>query len=572
MIGYICKYTPVEVIESFGEKMVRMDPSVSGFDRAETVTHANMCTYSKAVLEDILKNSRDKELDGLILVTCCDSIKRLYDVLKDYSDFKFLHIIDVPRKNDNASAEIYKNEIIKLIKKYEEYSNKKFSKESFLERFRNNEETVRHGDINIAVMGARCQKSILDMIEDSGGNVEFNFTCTSYNGIDSSEVTENKNMDIDNLLKLYARELLNTYPCMRMADTGNRISKVKSNKNNIDGIIYNTIKFCDMYSYEYSTLKNKLNIPILKIETDYTAQSSGQIRTRIEAFMESIKQSNRGLQESAASMIKTNYKLSGNRLITVGIDSGSTSTNAVIIDENKNILASSVIRTGAKSIDSANKAFGEVLEKAHLTRNGINKIVSTGYGRVSIPFADMDITEITCHGKGAYFINNNIRTIIDIGGQDSKVIRLNENGEVTDFVMNDKCAAGTGRFLEMMARTLEIPIEEMGQTSLKWKEDITITNMCTVFAESEVISLIAQNKEIADIIHGLNNSISGKILSLLGRLGKKGSYMMTGGVARNIGVIKAIEEKLGEKVYVYEEPEIVGALGAAILGLESILK
>lgn len=572
MIGYICKYTPVEVIESFGEKMVRMEPSVSGFDKAETITHANMCTYSKAVLEDILKNGLDKELDGLILVTCCDSIKRLYDVVKEHSNFKFLYILDVPRKYDSASVELYKNEIIKLINKYEEYSNKKFDREAFLKQFKTFDEKTEVGDVNIAVMGARCRQSILDMIESAGGSVKYNFTCTSYSGTNNFNVEKNKNEDVDKLLNMYAKQLLGAYPCMRMADDENRIKEVQSNKENIDGIIYNTIKFCDMYSYEYSKLKDKVNIPVLKIETDYTLQSSGQIRTRIEAFMESIRHNTRSFQEAAASDGSINSRAASSRIFTIGIDSGSTSTNAVVLDENKNILASSVIRTGAKSLDSAYRAYEDVLKKADLTKDEVSRVVSTGYGRVSIPFADMDITEITCHGKGAYFINNDIRTIIDIGGQDSKVIRLNEKGEVTDFVMNDKCAAGTGRFLEMMARTLEIPIEEMGPASLKWKEDITITNMCTVFAESEVISLIAQNKEIGDIIHGLNNSISGKVLSLLGRLGKKSSYMMTGGVAKNIGVIKAIEEKLGEKIFVYEEPEIVGALGAAILGLEDILK
>lgn len=134
--------------------------------------------------------------------------------------------------------------------------------------------------------------------------------------------------------------------------------------------------------------------------------------------------------------------------------------------------------------------------------------------------------------------------------------------------MNDKCAAGTGRFLEMMARTLEIPIDEMGKESLKSTENIKITSMCTVFAESEVISLIAQNKERADIIRGLNNSIASKILSLLGRIGKKGEYMMTGGVAKNIGVVKAMEEKLDCRINIYKEPEIIGALGAALIGSE----
>jgi predicted CoA-substrate-specific enzyme activase len=197
-------------------------------------------------------------------------------------------------------------------------------------------------------------------------------------------------------------------------------------------------------------------------------------------------------------------------------------------------------------------------------------IVSTGYGRVSIGFANENVTEISCHGKGAHYFNPNIRTILDIGGQDSKAIKLNEQGEVIDFVMNDKCAAGTGRFLEMMARTLEIDISELGPISLEWKEDIDISSMCSVFAESEVISLIALNKEKCDIAHGIHKAIAGKAYSLMKRVGLEGEFMMTGGVAKNPGVVKAVEDKIGESLFICEEPEIVGALGAALFAMESL--
>ena len=268
---------------------------------------------------------------------------------------------------------------------------------------------------------------------------------------------------------------------------------------------------------------------------------------------------------------KQMIKRKGDTVYTLGIDSGSTSTNAVILDENRQIKAFSVVRTGAKSSQSADAALADVLKKAGLDREDISLIVSTGYGRVSIPFADKNVTEISCHGKGAHLLFPNVHTILDIGGQDSKAIRLNDNGEVADFVMNDKCAAGTGRFLEMMARSLEISIDELGPVSLRSKENIEISSMCSVFAESEVISLIAQNKEIADIAHGIHKAIAGKAMSLLKRVGLNPGYMMTGGVAKNPGVVAVLEEQLGEKLHIYEEPEIVGALGAALYGLEEIL-
>lgn len=260
--------------------------------------------------------------------------------------------------------------------------------------------------------------------------------------------------------------------------------------------------------------------------------------------------------------------------LVMGIDSGSTSTNAVLMNGEKKILAETVIRTGAKTSSSAEKALETVLADAGkkrgrtLVREDLSYIVSTGYGRVSIPFADANITEISCHARGAVFLDPGVRTILDIGGQDSKAIRLDDSGEVADFVMNDKCAAGTGRFLEAMARTLEVPIEELGPVSLKAKEKVEISSMCTVFAESEVISLIAQNKEKADIARGVHEAIAGKAVSLMKRVGLHPDYMMTGGVARNPGVVKAVSERIGAPLKVPENPDLVGAIGAALFALE----
>lgn len=256
----------------------------------------------------------------------------------------------------------------------------------------------------------------------------------------------------------------------------------------------------------------------------------------------------------------------------VGVDSGSLSTNVVILSESKKILSYAIVPTGPSIVDSAEKAFAEALKAAGLARDGVGFVVSTGYGRVNIPFAEKNVTEITCHGKGAFFLDHSVRTVIDIGGQDSKVIRLDERGSIVDFAMNDKCSAGTGRFLEVMAGSLGIPLEKMGEESLKSREDISITSICTVFAESEVISLVAQKKDKADIIQGLNNSVAGRTLSLLGRVGKKSRYMMTGGVAKNSGVVRCLARKLGENLIIPPEPQIVGALGAALAALETVKK
>ena len=198
----------------------------------------------------------------------------------------------------------------------------------------------------------------------------------------------------------------------------------------------------------------------------------------------------------------------------------------------------------------------------------IRSTITTGYGRAGIAFRERDVTEITCHAKGAHFLDAGVRTVIDIGGQDSKIIRLDEKGGVRDFAMNDKCAAGTGRFLEMMAHSLGLTLEEMSKMGLKSGEEITISSMCSVFAQSEVVSLIAAGKRPEDIVRGLDRSVAAKVTALAGRSGLEREWMMTGGVAKNPGVVAAIEERLGGKVVLPDEPEICGALGAALIAAE----
>ncbi|MCL5986438.1 MAG: acyl-CoA dehydratase activase [Actinobacteria bacterium] len=251
-------------------------------------------------------------------------------------------------------------------------------------------------------------------------------------------------------------------------------------------------------------------------------------------------------------------------MIAAGIDVGSISAETVILKAGK-VLVYNILPTGANSRTAGEKSFNEALERARIKREDVKYIIATGYGRISIPFADKQVTEISCHGRGAHFINKKIRTVIDIGGQDSKVIRVDANGKSTDFVMNDKCAAGTGRFLEVMARSLEIPLEEMGKISLKAKGSATISSTCTVFAESEIVSLVAEGLPIENISSGIHQAIANKIGSLAARVGIEEVVALTGGVAKNVGVRKALEDKLGIKLFIPDEPQIIGALGAALI-------
>ena len=251
-----------------------------------------------------------------------------------------------------------------------------------------------------------------------------------------------------------------------------------------------------------------------------------------------------------------------------GIDSGSTSTDVVILNKEKQIVADIILPTGAGAAIGAERALEEALKKAGLNREDIDAMVTTGYGRTAIKDGDKSITEITCHARGAHFLDPSVRTVIDIGGQDSKVIRLDEQGNVVNFVMNDKCAAGTGRFLEMMARTMEMGLDELSKRGLEYQEDITISSMCTVFAESEVVSLIAQNKATDDIVHGLNKAVAAKTAALSKRVKGEERYMMTGGVSKNEGLVKTLEEKLGTKLVISEKAQLCGALGAALFAAD----
>ncbi|MCW4005216.1 MAG: acyl-CoA dehydratase activase [Candidatus Bathyarchaeota archaeon] len=247
-----------------------------------------------------------------------------------------------------------------------------------------------------------------------------------------------------------------------------------------------------------------------------------------------------------------------------GIDIGSAATKAAIVKNGK-LLSFGVVPTGASGKNASAKALDIALSSAGLIRSDIEKVVSTGYGRRNAAVSDSTITEITAHATGAKSLFSCARTIIDIGGQDSKVISIAEDGHIENFVMNDKCAAGTGRFLDVMARTLDVALDDLGQLAFEAKHPAKISSMCTVFAESEVISLIAQGIQKEDIIAGLHEAISKRILSMVKQVGLRREVVFTGGVAKNQGMKDSLEKTLGLKILIPKEPQVIGALGAALI-------
>lgn len=248
-----------------------------------------------------------------------------------------------------------------------------------------------------------------------------------------------------------------------------------------------------------------------------------------------------------------------------GVDIGSATAKAVLVDDQGAIHAHVVIPSGGNLSLAADRVIVAALEQARANVSDIGALVATGYGRESVANKTKSVTEITCHAKGAHVLYPDARSVIDIGGQDSKAISLDAAGAVRKFEMNDKCAAGTGRFLEVMARTLEVPLAEIGPRALAADTPAKISSTCTVFAESEVISLLAQGQTVERILAGLCLAISQRVTSLASRAGMAPRVIMTGGVAKNTGVVRAIEKAIGLPVTVPDEPQIMGALGAALL-------
>jgi len=243
-------------------------------------------------------------------------------------------------------------------------------------------------------------------------------------------------------------------------------------------------------------------------------------------------------------------------------------TKVVILNEG--VIASIIGPTDPEQRRLANKVMEEALKKAGISFKVITYIISTGYGRINVPFADQQFTEITCHAKGVARLFPKAKTIIDIGGQDIKGIKIDRTGRTTDFVMNDKCAAGTGRFIEVIADTLGVPLDKVGDLSLQSDKPAKISNICTIWAQQEVAASLAEGVPIFDLLAGVHKSLAERISTMVNRLRVEEKVVVTGGGGKNRGLLKALSEQLGHEILVPEEPLITGALGAALLGKEIV--
>ncbi len=254
-------------------------------------------------------------------------------------------------------------------------------------------------------------------------------------------------------------------------------------------------------------------------------------------------------------------------MFTMGIDIGSTSSKAVILEDGVRVAARKVIEAGIGS-EGPDRVFADALSEAGITREEITRVMATGYGRMTFPGADDQASELSCHGKGIHYLIPEARVVIDIGGQDAKVMQINERGALLNFVMNDKCAAGTGRFLDVMAGILSVQTSELAELAAKAEEPLSISSVCTVFAESEVISHLAAGAPRSDVAAGIHQSVAKRVAGLGNRIGFRGPIAMSGGVALNAGVVRALEHELGKQIVTHPDAQLAGAYGAAILAFE----
>lgn len=259
-------------------------------------------------------------------------------------------------------------------------------------------------------------------------------------------------------------------------------------------------------------------------------------------------------------------------MIVAGCDIGSLTAKAVILDDS-GVRSEAVIRAWPKPSESAVEVMRMALSNAGLTTEDIGFVVGTGYGREQVPFVDAVESEISCHARGAWHILPSVRMVIDIGGQDAKATRLDDKGGVARYIYNDKCASGTGRFLEVMAEALEIPLEQMGKIGAMSTEKLTISNQCVIFAETEVVSLVNEGKETADIINALHHAMARRVSALARSIEVTPDVVMTGGVAKNPGVFDALCEALNVQMKSLDgvDPQIIGALGAALYAREKAM-
>lgn len=427
-IYYACKYAPLELFAGYGATFSALDPLAESFSCAERCAHANLCGYAKAVLEQVEQSG----IRALVLTNCCDAMLRVYDVLAASGKMEFLQLLPVPHQSTPATRARFARDLRRLADALQRYTGQEFDAQRAHAFFVHKPHAEGP---HLTLLGAHGGSVLYDTVQKAFALPVVDATCTG-----NRELADVAPAALEDFLPGYAAALLGQIPCMRMdAPVSERAALVDGQTV---GIVYHTVQFCDYYAPGL-TAPEQFHLPVLKIETDCSRQTftsgGGQLSTRLGAFAESLN-AVPDTENKEAPAMNTNAQYAA------GIDSGSASTDAVILDRSGKICGWAIVPTGAGAATGARQALEQALTMAGIAESDLGSKVYTGYGREFLGDDGAAVTEITCHARGAHHLDPAVRTVIDIGGQDSKVIRLSESGAVETFAMNDKCAAGTGRF------------------------------------------------------------------------------------------------------------------------------
>lgn len=555
-IPIFCSLIPVELLMELGFEPDFIDGDdlfASTQKSSQCLFHDNLCPYVKA-LYDYLVASKEKYC-AMVIPASCDAMKKLYNSVKSGLPQLPTFIIDVPRKDKASAATLYADTLEGL-------------RQSLLKlhclppvNSLAQEETSKRDGGQIGILGSNIPDNIITKTLRLNGLEPVYLNHCTVKSRPSAEAF--KALRNNPTFKEYAQFKLSNQTCPRIAD-GKYIEKIvaAAEEMKLKGIIVQTFKFCDFQTFDYNRILDRIGekCPVLLLEHEGFSKSEGQIMTRLEAFLEKLK-----LKKSGHGDAKNAEKL-----WFVGIDSGSHATKIACINEKKEIVFCDITPTGVSVKESVDKLIHNMMAKTGCSDIKKYVITATGYGRNQIGCSNKSVTEITCHAKGAFKRLMSAATIIDIGGQDSKVVKFNSSGDVTRFAMNDKCAAGTGRFLEVIAERLQLPLSEFAILASRSDSSAPISNMCTVFAESEVISLIAAGNSRESIAKGIHMAIAERTASLVKRAEGEAPFYMSGGVAKNSSIVKELESFLDEKISVIENPQLNGAIGAAMISLEGL--
>jgi predicted CoA-substrate-specific enzyme activase len=351
--------------------------------------------------------------------------------------------------------------------------------------------------------------------------------------------------------------------CPRMAGSSRLVEFIAAEiaAQRLSALVVPVLKFCDGYHLAADDLKRRLpeGFPILLVEGDLTAGFGEQTVTRLEAFVEGLRGEEPGRAMAAVARER----------LVVGVDVGSTQVKAVLLDDGGNVAGVFIRPTTGRMADASEDAIGKLLSAAGVGRSAIAHVGATGYGRKSVS-SDAVATEISCHARGVSRFFPEPATVIDVGGQDSKVIVTDGAGRVVRFTMNDKCAAGTGRFIDGIVRALDLDFARFSRLALEARAEVPVTSMCSVFAESEVISLSARGEPLSGIARGINASIARRVAGMVHRVDGAAPFVLTGGVSQIPGFVRELERELGSEVRVLEYAPYAGAIGAAMLAREGL--